>query len=272
MNMSDDSNCLRKSFVAVLDILGVSQLMSHASAKDLCEIANSIKAPFENVRSCMDRFLSELHDMKWKESYLNIFNATTTFHNFSDTIVIICRPNLSSLNDADVKTAAMLFFLQVRLTAYELFMSGYPVRGCIDAGIIYQAGRVVVGYPYINALSIGESLDFSGVVITDNALKLDYDCETEFNATASAVSLTLSVPTKLGEKEYRCLNWLAPPDKNSQNPEISKLIDIKQFLYEKFAEHGKSINTSVFRKITNTENTIRAFILHDKRRLQKLPK
>lgn len=270
MNRPDESNRLRQSFVAVLDILGVSQLMSKASANDLCGIANSIKAPFENVKSCMSRFLLGLHDVKWEESYLDILNATTTFHNFSDTIVIICRPNLSSRNDA--KTAAMLFFVQVRLAVYELFMSGYPVRGCIDAGIIYQVGSVVVGYPYINALSIGESLDFSGVVITDNALKLDYDCETKLGSTASAASLALNVPTKQGEKEYHCLNWLMPSDKNSPNPDMSKLVDIKQFLYEKFSEHGKIINASVLRKITNTENTIRAFILHDKHRLQELPK
>ena len=261
---------MKQSFIAVLDLLGIKQLMCNATADDLCRIANSLKAPFENVRSCMPRFLSSLRNVKWEESYLDILRSSTTFHNFSDTIVIICDPNLSSPNDR--RKAAMLFFILVRLAVYELFVSGYPVRGCIDAGFIYQAGSVIVGYPYINALSIGESLDFSGVVITDNALKLDCDCETEFSSTASAASLTLNVPTKLGEKECLCLNWLAPPDKNSPNQEISKLMDIKQFLYEKFAEHGKSINTSVLRKITNTENTIRAFILHDKRRLQELPK
>lgn len=270
MNRPDKSNRLRQSFVAVLDILGVSELMSKASVNDLCGIANSIKAPFESVKSCTSRFLSGLHDAKWGASYLDILDATTTFCNFSDTIVIICRPNLSSRND--VKTAAMLFFVQVRLAVYELFMSGYPVRGCIDAGVLYQTDSIVVGHSYANALSIGESLDFSGVVITDNAIKLDYDCETEFSSTASAISVLLNVPTKEGEKEYHCLNWLVPPDKNSTNPDISKLIDIKQFLYEKFSEHGKSINTSVFRKITNTENTIRTFILHDKRKLQELPK
>ena len=63
-----------------------------------------------------------------------------------------------------------------------------------------------------------------------------------------------------------------PSDKNSPNLDMSKLVDIKQFLYEKFSEHGKIINASVLRKITNTENTIRAFILHDKHRLQELPK
>ena len=70
MNKMLDSHCLGKSFVAVLDILGISQLMSNASAKDLCRIANSIKTPFENVRLCMPRFLSDLPNARWAESYL----------------------------------------------------------------------------------------------------------------------------------------------------------------------------------------------------------
>jgi len=259
---------LGQSFIAALDILGVSQLMSNASAKDLRRIADTITVPFESIKSCMPEFLHGLHDSKWEKSYLDILSATTSFHNFSDTLVITCRPDLSPSNG--VKTAIMLFFVQVRLAVYELIMSGYPVRGCIDAGFVYHADRIVVGRPYINAHSLGESLDFSGVIVTDNAIR--FACDFEYGQVISAMTLPLYVSTKQGEKLCHCLNWLVPPNKNSTNPDISKLINIKQFLYEKFSEHGKVINTSVLQKITNTENTIRAFILQDKRRLQEFPK
>ena len=40
-------------------------------------------------------------------------------------------------------------------------------------------------------------------------------------------------------------------------------------MYEKFAANGKSMTESALRKLANTENTIRAFIMQNKQLKQK---
>ena len=288
--MSEESFTPHPVLIATLDVLGITQLMQRGKPEELNKIAAKIKTAFENAMTCVDRRMRQvLVETKTRKSLQesivdHIFKASVRFHDFSDTIVISCdtsKVNLEAIKqtlakgenwDSAVKMfsdAAVHFFgLQVLHSFNELFREGYPVRGCVDAGAVYMSEKLVVGSPYVKSLRLGESLDFSGVVITDAALEFCKQHEGADIAGKAFNVIDLHVPLKNkdGRIEYslqKCLNWII-----SVGPYASKQFnenqDWRQLLYEKFAANGKSMTESALRKLANTENTIRAFIMQNK--------
>ena len=293
--MSEESCTPHPVLIATLDVLGITQLMQRAKPEELNEIAAKIKTAFENAMTCVERrMMQRLAEWKSKKTLQkmivdHIFRASVKFHDFSDTIVISCdtsKVNLEPIKqmmakgeDWDVtvkilRDAAVHFFgLQVLHSFNELFREGYPVRGCIDAGAVYMSEKLVVGSPYVKSLRLGESLDFSGVVITDAALEF---CKRHEGADIAgkvfnAINLHVPLRSKDGSIEYslqKCLNWIISGGPYAIE-QFNENRDWRQLLYEKFAANGKSMTESALRKLANTENTIRAFIMQNKQLKQK---
>ena len=250
----DDNNML----VATLDILGVSALMQKATPKNVMSIASSIKQTFEAAEQSTRKFFEESHGLEFMEKFSSVLKATTTIYNFSDTMVIVC--DLQNTTPENIKDALMAFFLQVRFATYEFLVSGYPIRGCIDIGYAYTSKDLIVGKPFVNALKISESLDFSGVVITPDAFSLFK----LYKISNVAVVLPLEVPTKCGWKTHICMNWTIESSTTSECSIFSDAHDWQQYLYEKFCANGKQMTQSALRKLANTSNIVRAFILQNK--------
>lgn len=288
--MSDDSSTTQAVLIATLDILGITQLMQQGKPEELNVIAAKIKTAFINAMTCVDRAMREIlvaskTPRALQESILvHIFNASVKFHDFSDTIVISCDTTKIDVDaifqklvtDADLDSsvkmfsdAAVHFFgLQVLHSFNALFREGFPVRGCVDAGAVYMSEKLVVGSPYIKSLHCGEALDFSGVVITDKALEFckEHERGAINGEVFNVIDLCVPLKTKGGTVEYsrqKCLNWLIPNGPYAIK-QFDENHDWKQLLYEKFAANGKSMTESALRKLVNTENTIRAFIMQNK--------
>ena len=288
--MSEETFTPHTALIATLDVLGITQLMQRGKPEELNTIAAKIKTAFENAMTCVDRIMKKiLGDTKTSKALQeaivdHIFNASVKFHDFSDTIVISCdtsKVNLEAIKhtliededwDSAVKTfsdaAVHLFGLQVLHSFNSLFREGYPVRGCVDAGSVYMSEKLVVGSPYVKSLRIGESLDFSGVVITDTALEFckQHEGNGIVGKTFNTINLYVPLKNKDGNIEYslqKCLNWIIS-DGLFANKQFNENQDWRQLLYEKFAANGKSMTESALRKLANTENTIRAFIMQNK--------
>lgn len=288
--MSEVSFTPHTVLIATLDVLGITQLMQRGKPEELNEIAVKIKTAFENAMTCVarrmrQRLVEGKTSVSLQEAIVDhIFKASVRFHDFSDTIVISCdtsKVNVDAIlhnivKDMDLdssikmfRDAAVHFFgLQVLHSFNELFREGYPVRGCVDAGAVYMSEKLVVGSPYVKSLRLGESLDFSGVVITDAALEFCKQHEgADVNGKAFHV-IDLHVPLKKkdGRIEYslqKCLNRIIPGGPYAIK-QFNENQDWRQLLYEKFAANGKSMTESALRKLANTENTIRAFIMQNK--------
>ena len=139
-----------------------------------------------------------------------------------------------------------------------MFFAGYPIRGCIDYGEIYQENNIVVGAPYVKSLITAECLQFSGVVITETAFKM---CRPALSQSPIVPIIPdLCVPTKNGAMMMPCLNWIRRAPKTKRCDVFFDGTDWRQVLYEKFAANGKSIDESVWPKLQNTENVIKALI------------
>lgn len=288
--MSEETYTPNTVLIATLDVLGITQLMQRGKPEALNVIASKIKSAFENAMTGTNRAIKEIFgetkapDALQKIILDHIFNPAVKFHDFSDTIVISCdishvdadavKKALKKGEDMDagvklaVNTAVILFGVQVLYSYNALLREGFPVRGCVDAGAVYLSEKLVVGRPYVNSLHIGEALDFFGIVITNDALDFCKKHEEDGMGVSVFDVIDLYVPLKSrdGRIEYslqKCLNWLVPGDPYASK-QFNENQDWRQFLYEKFAANGKSMTESALRKLANTENTVRAFIMHNK--------
>lgn len=247
-----------QTLIASLDILGVKQIMMNASPKELRGIAKKISAAFTDATTRLRKAVEVVSQKLPSEALKKARRICDKMirHTFSDTIVISLA--LKDVDPAQRKLAIKMFLFQSRVVAFEMFFAGYPIRGCVDYGEVYQEDNIVVGAPYVRSLITAECLQFSGVVLTEKAFEL---CGAELSQN-SVVNMipSLCVPTKNGPIKMPCLNWIITGKKRGRGDVFINGSDWRQVLYEKFAANGKSIDESVWPKLVNTENVIKAFI------------
>ena len=255
--MIDTAQTQSESFIATFDILGITQMMLATDDARLGEFAQNMCKVFDTVKNMMRHIIidSSSNSDAEKESALALLDKMR-FVTFSDTIVLKC-PIDKPVSDFEQQRLVMQFFLRVIFAANVMLGCGYPIRGCIDFGKVYleEKSGLFFGRPYVNSLKISESLDFSGVVMTKEALA-KYN---QIIPPASQVVRVLNMPVPLNTGEFvdmDCLNWLAKKDFERYASQ-----DIRQMLYAKFSARGKRMGENALRKMNNTENTIRAFLI-----------
>ena len=247
-----------QTLIASLDILGVKQIMINASPEGLSGIAKKINTAFTGATTKLKKAVENLSQKEQSKSLVQIRRICDkmTRHTFSDTIVISLA--LKDVEPAQRGLAVEMFLFQTMVIAHELFFAGYPIRGCVDYGEVYQENNIVVGAPYVRSLMTAECLQFSGVVVTATAFEL---CRPMLSKTHVVRMIPdFCVPTKNGAIKMHCLNWFMRGKKSGRSDVFFNGSDWRQVLYEKFAANGKSIDESVWPKLVNTENVIRAFI------------
>lgn len=255
--MAEQAQTQLESFIATFDILGITQMMLATDDARLGEFAQDICKVFDIVKNMMrDIVIDSFRNSEVeKESALALLDMMR-FVTFSDTIVLKC-PIDKTVSDFEQQRLVMQFFLRVIFAANVMLCCGYPVRGCVDFGKVYleENSGLFFGRPYVNSLKISETLDFSGVVLTKEALS-------KYNQIIPSISqvvrvLNMPVPLNSGEfVDMNCLNWLSKKDYERYASQ-----DIRQILYTKFSAKGKRMGESALRKMANTENTIRAFLI-----------
>lgn len=255
--MIEPAQAQSESFIATFDILGITQMMLATDDARLGELAQGICKMFDTVKNMMRGVVIDAFNNSdsEKEHALSLLD-TMRFVTFSDTIVLKC-PIDKNMSDLDQQRLVMQFFLRVIFAANVMLGCGYPVRGCVDFGKVYleEKSGLFFGRPYVNSLKISESLDFSGVVLTKEAL-VKYN---QIIPLASQVVRVLNMPVPLNTGKFvdmDCLNWLSKKDFERYASQ-----DIRQMLYAKFSAKGKRMGESALRKMANTENTIRAFLI-----------
>ncbi len=255
--MTEPAHTQSESFIATLDILGITQMMLATDDARLGELAHDICKVFDTVKGMMrDTVINVFRDSEAeKESALALLDMMR-FVTFSDTIVLKC-PIDKPVSDFEQQRLVMQFFFRVIFAANVMLGCGYPIRGCVDFGKVYleEKSELFFGRPYVNSLKISETLDFSGVVMTKEALT-KYNLIIPPNNQVVRV-LNMPVPLNTGRfVDMDCLNWLSKTDYERYASQ-----DIRQILYAKFSAKGKRMGESALRKMANTENTIRAFLI-----------
>ena len=247
-----------QTLIASLDILGVKQIMINASPEELSGIAKKINTAFTGATTMLKKAVEFVSKTKQSESLTRARCICDKMirHTFSDTIVISLA--LKDIEPEQRELAIKMFLFQCIVITHEMFFAGYPIRGCVDYGEVYQENNIVVGAPYVKSLITAECLQFSGVVVTAAAYAL---CRPALSPTSMIHMIPdHCVQTKEGATKMHCLNWLMRGKKSGRDDVFFGGADWRQVLYERFAANGKPIDESVWPKLVNTENVLRAFI------------
>lgn len=266
--MSNVYHMPQLGLVTTLDILGIRNLMQTLSDVKLAKVASDITTAFNIAKTDAENVMQKQVPAFAKDLMSNFCNKVMTY-NFSDTIIF----SLTIDDDVRKNISNYLFyyFYDVVSAFYKMFESGLPVRGCIDYGSFCKGGNLILGRPFINSFAVSESLDFSGLVITKDAFDF-YDINCEIKALQTVI-MDVPVKSKNGTTFLRdaiCANWLRIYARNTAyTPLFENEKNLRSKMIEIFSSHGKNIDDSVLRKIVNTENIIRSFVLQNERLIEE---
>jgi hypothetical protein len=225
------NNCL----VAVLDIMGFSNFIEKNSNQGGMQRMSALLHTIQSIVSHVD-----LYSKKPRRNASSFVKKKMVVFWFSDTVIMMLPKASSNKDNIEFVTA-------VKDTALAMFKEGLPIRGCIDYGdcLYNEHGNFLLGSPFIRAHRESEKLCFSGLVITDEALKVVND-----GHNISGV-VVLKVPIKgIGKvvKESRnCIQWCDEDDL------------LKDEIYRSFSDHDKSVNNRGWELINNTHEVLRMF-------------
>jgi hypothetical protein len=219
-----------KSFVALFDILGFSELVRKEELKRVLNAYVGIRAEL----SAMKRHLNALLDTK-----------AITHQLFSDTFLIYSNGVSDESFTALLAMCNALFRSSIK--------HGLSIRGSITVGDLMISGRAVIGKPIVEAHKQEGLQDWLGCKLTNKCIKeISKKRFDEF--IKDCTIFKYEIPLKSGKvhKQY-AFNWIAPIEyacrcKNRGKPVTrEQLIKVTSFL-------DKNPDTwEVRRKVSNTK-------------------
>jgi hypothetical protein len=250
---------IENGLICVFDILGYKNFIKNNT---VIECAQSIENIIEKLPKYVHDRLLEVFDPKEKEEIplsdsakmliSGLLEERLHFVNVSDTIILAFDFTNSSEMILDLFTMVSLLYINIfQETSFE---KGFPMRGCVDIGSFYLNNNIFAGDTIINCFIESERLDFSGVILTNNSVKILEKQNTSMTNNFLKKYVTkYIVPLNNNSEENKYLiKWTVEISN-------SKINDIKQTIIESFHAHNKEVNSSVMKKINNTEKIIRFF-------------
>jgi hypothetical protein len=246
---------ISQGLVGFFDILGYQNIVDNNTIEEVSEIITGLllKLP-DIVRSNMKESFSE-KIRPGMEARLGELRATL----ISDSILLVF-PVDRKKNIWEKILSFALFKSYVERLIGAMFREGLPMRGAVDFGDYFVADRSFAGKPIIDCYRLGQSLDFSGCVITKRcATLMDLlvkEAREEDRAFASVkpgyFGYDYLCPVRDQKWEsYRLIDWsLYTGD---------EIHDVRESVFTAFKDHNKDIGLGVARKMENTEMMLRFF-------------
>ena len=246
-----------EGLVAFFDVLGYQNIIDNNSIDEVSII-------IRNVLQKMQDFAKE----GFQKTFENLIAAQETvddiiervqFRLISDSILLALPFNEIGSSSDEGEAAkekyyyCMLFFHYIYLILNRTFKEGLPLRGAVDYGKFFLEDNCFAGKPIIDCYRIGDSLEFSGCVVTPNCREILQDICNKSNCeldTIDSFGEDYLCPVKNGFEKYLLVLWSVDIANEVGN-------DLRQVVFEAFKAHNKDIGVGVERKITNTEFTLR---------------
>ena len=245
---------LKDSLIAVMDIMGFSSVLKNNSFSfDMLVTNLAVDACLKSVKH------RALYSGKNDSSYIKKIQQSILHFQFSDILIFI-MPNLSKTDDKIVKLQLFAFVEVVANAVATFFDYGFPVQCQMEYGNCWwnMDENFLLGKPFVIAHEKADAMGFSGVVISEDVLKVVFgnvmgdDCRKFCRCIGIE---KISVPDKVDNyNPAYCVDWF-----HIRNDSDFNICSIRQRLIEKFTNHGKSLTPSVVKKIDNTENLIHQF-------------
>ncbi len=263
MNKQQVGNIQKGNYlIAVFDILGFKNLIVNNSENE--------DEVFTDIIRTLDSIMPEAVDMmnRWRKDSLKLPNIihpsktndfdrtmydiikTIQISQMSDNIIITLRDTDDTALESLFPLYSFFYLLYCAQAAAIMFAKGYPMRGVIEYGSCHIKNSIFIGKPLVAAHDIISNLDFSGVVVSENAMP-------KFALAEATQIVEMNAPMKgNAENKSLCLDWTmwgAIFGSHENRRDIGKCV------LESFASHNKQICSKVESKIKNTETMIRAF-------------
>jgi hypothetical protein len=246
---------VNNGIVCFLDILGYKSLIINNTIEECAKIIKEILKDLP--KEVLDEIMKETKEkisaetVKLIEKIISPTNCTVIM--ISDSILVLFDLE-NELCFEDNFGVALAYIRKLFTKSFEV---GLPMRGCIDIGSYYYNDNLFAGKSIADTYAECSRLDFSGIVLTDTVFKKVENSISGKKRIFDNVLIKCNVPLNdNSENEKYLLKWYSK--KNYEN-----INDIKQFIFNSFLKHNKGINSSVMKKIDNTENILRIFINHD---------
>jgi hypothetical protein len=249
-----------QGLVGFFDILGYQNIIDNNTIDEVSEIISQLllKLPDDARVELTESLAGE-----GRESLRNKMKELKA-RMISDSILLVFPVDVKEGRLERLKYFTLFKAYVDRLLTYT-FIAGLPMRGAIDFGEYFLEEDCFAGKPIINCFRLGQSLDFSGCVMTEGCREavlgmLDGMVREGKHLDASFFGYDYLCPLRgQGYKKSLLLSW---------GSDMYDDRDIRQTVFEAFKDHNKDIGADVVGKIANTEMMIRFFKM--KRRAKKL--
>jgi hypothetical protein len=259
---------VENGFVCIFDILGYKNILENNNIERCAQIIDNIliklpeKVELELLSAPKKIKLSHgsvSEKQHWEAvkklvaDRISFFDTRLNVIMVSDSIVLF----FDFTEDNNLINHTWLTISYISIFQREAFIHGLPMRGCLDFGEYYYNNNIFAGKTIVNSYNYGSNLEFSGVVITEDAYKqieLISLNEEFYKKFISYCIFKYLVPLKnKKDKLAYIIGWYEECD----FPENQ---DIRQFIYDAFYAYNKNIDTATVVKINNTEKILRFFV------------
>jgi hypothetical protein len=249
---------VENGIVCFLDILGYQNIINNNSINECAKIIKSILIDMpKNVTEGIFKYTA-----KNKNSINSIIEKVIR----DDLNIIVVSDSIILFFDIE-KEINFDYILMTSLGYitrffYKSFELGFPMRGCIDIGQFYYNENIFAGDSVVKTYNESNKLDFAGVVITSKLFEYIEKINKTLKKTANERIFKYLAPLKDNKEEYKyILKWFNIDDYNNNS-------DIRQYVFKSFQKYNKDINTSALRKLNNTENMLRYFLIKENELIQ----
>ena len=248
---------IENGLVCVFDILGYKNILLNNSIDDCAIMIKDILA--ELPQQVIQKILGISPNIIVLKETLVFFEEHFRYIMVSDSVIMFF--DYEGMSKYKKSIYVMLSIFLIINFKYMCFKSGFPMRSCIDFGSFYYYENIFAGKTIITCFTESEKLDFSGIIITEDAGEFVINSiAKKYKKYFGRCLLKYIVPLNNGrEEEKYIIDWYT----TSHDEHIVN--DLRNEIFNTFNMHNKTIDKSVKRKINNTKKIIKYFLYGDKK-------
>ena len=235
---------MKSGLVCVFDILDYNNIMENECTVDCAIILEGIL--IDLPQNTISKYLSMYPNIFTMDEMLNFYNDHYRYIMAMDSIIMTF--DYENLLESEKSKSIILSILIIIHFQFLSFEHGYPMRSCIDFGPFSCYGNIFAGKTIENCSNKSHKLDFSGIIITENANKYFINSNNEYGdkfIEQYIFKYIVQFYNGLEDKKY-------PIDLYTTSFDASVTIIFKEKMINTFEKrYNNIINT--FKKIINME-------------------
>ncbi|MCX5735370.1 MAG: hypothetical protein NTW68_13730 [candidate division NC10 bacterium] len=246
---------ISQGLVGFFDILGYQNIIDNNTIEEVSKIITEVL--FSLPGAVMAEMKKGHCEPVWDKMKMKLKNLEATL--ISDSILVVLALDLKK-SVWEKLFSVSLFERYIEGLMGATFREGLPVRGAIDFGDYFVEDRSFAGKPIINCYRLGQSLDFSGGVMTK-------ECSAVMDSVLLACRKEDADACEVWEG-FMGYDYLCPlRDQKWERHRVidwslwtgDEMKDVRGSVFKAFKDHNKDVGPDVIRKMENTEMMLRFF-------------